>query len=132
MKKILLLLSCLALGGCTMITNKTEETRKVNEYVLTEEKFKELQDKIALYIVNKFENVKSIKFKKLTIQPMGYLGMGAIINDNNEVSISMSHVENAKIYVDYNIYDTNLVEYQNNPNKSLDGVKIEYGEIGFK
>lgn len=75
---ILVAIGFLILGGCRMFGNREE--------ILT----KEQQDKIAKYVVNKYEGVKKIEFEEVNENKFaGTIFVNLKINDNNYLTISL-------------------------------------------
>ena len=132
--KLLLIVFIGFLGfGLLSACSQHKKTEQKEEVTLTTGEKKELrkeEEKIALYLVNHYEDVKKNKFDKFHRGGLGIAdSISVIVNDDSYIKPIIFNDDSERYSVDYDPSDFHLIKKKNSTElTSLDGIEVIYYE----
>lgn len=119
--------------GLLSACSQHKKTEQKEEVALTTEEKKKLckeEEKIALYLVNHYEDVKKIKFDKFHRGGFGIAdSISVIVNDYSYIKPIIFNDDSERYSVDYDPSDFHLIKKENSTElTSLDGIEVIYYE----
>lgn len=129
---LIFFITFICLGNITACSqSKTAEMKF--DFIMTAEDKKRLhkeEEKIALYLVNHYEDVKKIKFDKFHRGGFGIAdSISVIVNDDSYIKPIIFNDDSERYSVDYDPNDFHLIKKKNSTElTSLDGIEVIYYE----
>lgn len=117
------------LSACSQ-HKKTEQKEEVTLTTEEKKKLRKEEEKIALYLVNHYEDVKKIKFDKFHRGGFGMAdSISVIVNDDSYIKPIIFNDDSERYSVDYDPSDFHLIKKENSTElTSLDGIEVIYYE----
>ena len=117
------------LSACSQ-HKKTEQKEEVTLTTEEKKKLRKEEEKIALYLVNHYEDVKKIKFDKFHRGGFGMAdSISVIANDDSYIKPIIFNDDSERYSVDYDPSDFHLIKKENSTElTSLDGIEVIYYE----
>ena len=132
--KLLLIVFIGFLGfGLLSACSQHKQTEQKEEVTLTtgeKKKLRKEEEKIALYLVNHYEDVKKIKFDKFHRGGFGIAdSISVIVNDDSYIKPIIFNDDSERYSVDYDPSDFHLIKKKNSTElTNLDGIEVIYYE----
>ena len=129
---LIVFIGFLGLGTLSACSQQKKNGQKEVVTLTTEEKKKlrKEEEKIALYLVNHYEDVKKIKFDKFHRGGFGIAdSISVIVNDDSYIKPIIFNDDSERYSVDYDPSDFHLIKKKNSTElTSLDGIEVIYYE----